>query len=41
MYKDIYEICLNMEKMMNMYSKELQEQIQALQDRLAGVTFNT
>lgn len=25
MYEDIYEICLNMEKVMNMYSKELQE----------------
>ncbi len=25
MYQDIYEICLNMEKVMNMYSKELLE----------------
>ena len=24
-YRDIYEICLNMEKVMGMYSKELQE----------------
>ena len=24
-YEDIYEICLNMEKVMGMYSKELQE----------------